>query len=877
MPSTTVYGHAAVYPLPATVDASRRLDDLSRLLADPAAPGGGAARVWLTAVTGSSGSASAERHRAVEVRRPVGPTDVRVVILSYDDDRDDLVVVAGDAGSRALLEAVAQMAGVIPEATSATSPPALADVVAALGLLLAAHGTDNPPRVTVLREDDAGPRVGVVTVDTGATGTGAYREAVAEALSRPAPEPADPSTPLLYAGATGYRPLPARPHPLTVTVSGDGITVEVSADPGRPGWAREDIGDLIRHVAVQLAEAPQDASPTSLSLLPPGERARLRALGATPRDPGSDGRCVLDAFADRVAATPDAVAVGDGTTRLTYRQLDERVNRFARVLRAHGVRSGDRVGVCLDRSTDLVTTLLAVLAAGAVQVPLDPRNPGARLAAVAADAGVALVVLDAEAPPVGDKPGLTLAQLAEEAAPRSAAPLSIDLKPEDPAYVIYTSGSTGRPKGVVVPHVNVTRLISATRSDFGLTGSDVWTMFHSPSFDFSIWEIYGCLLTGGRLVVVPYWTTRSPDDFRRLLLDEKVTVLSQTPSAFTQLLELESRKPVGLSVRLVVFGGESLDARVLTRWFDACPPARCRVVNMFGITETTVHVTAQTITRAEALASSRSVGRPLPGWSVRILDPYRRQMPAGWPGEIAVGGDGVAAEYLGRAELTAERFVIDPEDGTRIYLSGDRGRLLPDGRIEHLGRLDSQVKVRGHRVELDEIRSVLLAEPDVTAAAVVLDVPDPSDPAGARLNAYVVRDSAGPTDLRKRVARVLPDYMVPSTVTELSALPLTANGKLDTGRLPAPAEPVSKPVPASGRSSTSGGEPLDVILDVWRSVFGESAGEAHNFFDLGGNSLLAVRLVRSLQSRGIPLVVRDIYRFNTPRELAARVEQPGGT
>ncbi|WP_143343260.1 AMP-binding protein, partial [Crossiella equi] len=263
------------------------------------------------------------------------------------------------------------------------------------------------------------------------------------------------------------------------------------------------------------------------------------------------------------------------------------------------------------------------------------------------------------------------------------------------AYVIYTSGSTGRPKGVVVPHRNVLALVAATRPEYALSTADVWTWFHSSAFDFSVWEIWGCLLTGGRLVVVPYFVSREPDRFAELLAAEGVTVLSQTPSAFTQLLTVDHH---ALSPRLVVFGGEPLDARVLLPWFDQHPGSR--VVNMFGITETTVHVTHQTLDRSLALAATRSVGPALPGWHLLVLDPEGRVQPPGVPGEICVGGAGVATGYLGQETLTAQRFRWNEHTGSRLYHSGDLGRLRPDGRLEHLGRIDSQVKLRGFRIEL---------------------------------------------------------------------------------------------------------------------------------------------------------------------------------
>ncbi|WP_143267309.1 amino acid adenylation domain-containing protein, partial [Amycolatopsis thailandensis] len=363
----------------------------------------------------------------------------------------------------------------------------------------------------------------------------------------------------------------------------------------------------------------------------------------------------------------------DGQVR--YGELDRWSARLADGLRAAGVTPGDLVGVCLDRSAELVAVLLAVLKVGAAYVPLDPAYPAERLAYTVEDARLAVVITtDTGFPVSGGLRVLTPRDLTES---RGDAEPSAVGGADEAAYVIYTSGSTGRPKGVLVPHSNVVALVDATRDDFALGATDVWTFFHSVAFDFSVWEIWGCLLTGGHLVVVPYWVSRSPEQLRDLLAERGVTVLSQTPSAFAPLTEVERTRHDRLPVRLVIFGGEPLPVRSLLPWLDRYPETRCRLVNMFGITETTVHVTAETVTRWHALAGSRSVGRPVPGWRVYVLDESGRLAPPGVAGEIHVAGAGVALGYLRRPGLTAERFLPDPFGGGRMYRTGDRGRLRP--------------------------------------------------------------------------------------------------------------------------------------------------------------------------------------------------------
>ena len=395
--------------------------------------------------------------------------------------------------------------------------------------------------------------------------------------------------------------------------------------------------------------------------------------------------CIHRRVAERALAQPDALALTDDRQRLSYAELDARAKRMAQGLRSLGVRDGDRVGTCLERSAELVVALLAVLKAGAVYVPMDPAYPADRLRYTVEDAGLEVVIGTPDSFPAAD--GVRVVSPVELASSDPGEAVSSAVGPCDPAYVIYTSGSTGRPKGVVVPHANVIALMDATRSEYQLGPSDVWTLFHSSAFDFSVWEIWGCLLTGGHLVVVPHWVSRSPDDFRALLAAERVTVLSQTPLAFGQLVEVDRlASAADLSVRLVVFGGEPLDPLGLLPWFDRHPESGCRVVNMFGITETTVHVTEETITRRHALERSRAVGPALPGWHLYVMDPAQRMVPPGVAGEIYVGGAGVTPGYLNRPELTSQRFLPDPFTGGRMYRSGDKGRLRPDGKLEHLGQ-----------------------------------------------------------------------------------------------------------------------------------------------------------------------------------------------
>ncbi len=631
---------------------------------------------------------------------------------------------------------------------------------------------------------------------------------------------------------------------------------------------------------------------SEVSLLTPAERHQLlvewnpaaRVMGAV---------CLHRRFEAAVDRAPEAVAIsfpgsfpGETAERLTYGELEGRANRLARHLRAAGVRPGDRVALALERSPEMVAALLAVLKAGAAYVPLDPASPADRLAFILADSGASLLVTTGEAAGEQSAAGLPVIRLdaereaiAAQDGGRFPSPEAAG-EPELPAYVIYTSGSTGRPKGVIVSHANVDRLFTATEPWFGFGPDDVWTLFHSYAFDFSVWEIWGALLHGGRLVVVPYWESRSPESFYRLLAEERVTVLNQTPSAFRQLLWAEeaalggSGSPTApdLALRWVIFGGEALEPASLAPWFARHGDERPRLINMYGITETTVHVTFRPVRAADLEDGAVSaIGQPIPDLAVHLLDVHLQPQPIGVPGEIHVGGAGLAHGYLGRPDLTAERFVPDPfaaRPGERLYRSGDLARRLPDGDLEYLGRGDQQVKIRGFRIEPGEIEAALAALPGVREAVVVAR----EDGAGGerRLVAYLVGvvgdvgDQTSAAGLRAALAARLPDYMLPSAFVFLAALPLTENGKVDRRALPAP----DAAGVAGGTDRRAPRDPLEnILLDQFRAVLSlpdeREVGIDDDFFDLGGTSITSAIYVHRLQE-ALGEIVHVVVVFDHP-------------
>ncbi|HYX24398.1 MAG TPA: amino acid adenylation domain-containing protein, partial [Thermoanaerobaculia bacterium] len=656
-------------------------------------------------------------------------------------------------------------------------------------------------------------------------------------------------------------------------------TLEYSRDLFDPGTV-ERLADHFTRLLTAAVAAPHQRL-SQLPLLSEAERRQL--LDRHEGQPEAGRETTLTAlWAAAVARAPEAPAVSFEDDTLSYGELDRHANRLAWRLRRQGVGPESRVGVLLDRSLEQVVALLGILKAGGAYVPFDPSAPEERLAWLCADAGIQALVTDDrdELPPVAAL--VRLDRIADE--------LDDELEPDDRdlpglvgaddlCYVIYTSGSTGRPKGVLVRHGSVARLLSATERWFNFGPADVWTLFHSYSFDFSVWELWGALAYGGRLVVVPHWVSRSPEAFWRLLAEERVTVLNQTPSAFRQLIqadgEVTAAQRARLALRLVIFGGEALDLASLRPWYERHPPSEAdapRLVNMYGITETTVHVSYRPLDPADLAQSHRSpIGEAIPDLGLRVLSPGLELVPVGVPGEICVGGAGLARGYLGRPELTAERFVPDPFSavpGARLYRSGDLARYRPDGELDYLGRRDHQVKVRGFRVEPGEIEAALLAHAGVRSAAVL---PRQDASGGVSLVAYVETSEAPAGELRQSLRDRLPEYMVPAAFVLLKSIPLTVNGKLDRKALAAlPLE--------AGESADAGVKPRTRTEELVAGIFAEvlsleRVGPAADFFALGGHSLLATQVASRLRNVfGVELAVRVVFEAPTVEALAGRIE-----
>ncbi|MBC3414081.1 amino acid adenylation domain-containing protein, partial [Pseudomonas sp. SWRI51] len=640
-------------------------------------------------------------------------------------------------------------------------------------------------------------------------------------------------------------------YPLTLVVGlEDSLSLRYSYDCQAFSAAIiEQIAQQLQHLLLQMLEQGAQAPVETLQLLDGEQRqAAVNAWNANPASftPTLPLHRLIEAQAAR---TPDVTAVVCEGRQLSYGELNRQANRLAHALIDQDVGADVLVGLAAPRSLELVVGLLAILKAGGAYVPLDPAYPSERLHYMVEDSGLKLLLgqgdLGLELP--DDVRLLDLAGNYRDFAEHNPA---VEVSLDNLAYVIYTSGSTGKPKGTLLAHRNVLRLFEATEGWFGFGPQDCWTLFHSYAFDFSVWELFGALLHGGRLVVVPQDVSRSPEAFYQLLCEQRVTVLNQTPSAFRQLMQVACAEGArgDQHLRYVVFGGEALEVASLKPWFERFGDRAPQLVNMYGITETTVHVTYRPLSLADLeQGASSPIGVPIPDQSLYVLDGDLNPVAAGCIGELYVGREGLARGYLNRADLSATRFIPDPfgAAGARLYRSGDLARWRADGVIEYVGRMDHQVKIRGFRIELGEIQARLQALSQVREAVVLAH----DGASGTQLVAYVVpaqpvqEQAAWRETLKAGLREDLPEYMVPAHLLLLERMPLTANGKLDRRALPAPDASLLQQAYVAPTSD------LEVqVAALWAQVLElDQVGLNDNFFELGGHSLLATQVVLRLR------------------------------
>ncbi|WP_415822957.1 amino acid adenylation domain-containing protein, partial [Mycobacterium senriense] len=622
-----------------------------------------------------------------------------------------------------------------------------------------------------------------------------------------------------------------------------------TAGPGQPfaGFGVADLAGRLQRILEEMTADPERPL-SSIDLLAPDEPALLDEWSNRPalHEPVPAPVSIPQAFAEHVQSTPDALAVTFDGRSMTYAELDAASNRLGHLLADRGVGPGDCVAVLFPRCADAIVSMLAVLKTGAAYVPIDPAHASSRMDFVLEDAAPSAVITTAELRSRLDDHDVLVVDVhdpAIDSQPDTALRLPA---PENTAYIIYTSGTTGTPKGVAIPHFNVAWLIESL--DAGLPKGNVWTQCHSSAFDFSVWEIYGALLRGRRLLIVPESVASSPADLHDLLVAEKVSVLTQTPSAVAML------PAEGLEATALVVAGEACPTDVVDRW---AAPGRV-MLDAYGPTETTVcaSISMPLVPGSPVVP----IGSPIAGAAMFVLDKWLQPVPAGVVGELYLAGRGVGHGYVRRAGLTASRFVANPfgGPGARMYRTGDLVCWGPDGQLQYLGRADEQVKIRGYRIELGEIQAVLAGLDGVDQAAVIAREDRPGD---KRLVGYIT-GTADPAAVRAALADKLPPYMVPTAVMVLDTLPLTGNGKLDKRALPSPEYAASEyRAPADAIE--------EILADIYAQVLGvERVGVDDSFFDLGGDSILSMQVVSRARTAGVICRPRDIFVEQTVARLA---------
>jgi amino acid adenylation domain-containing protein/non-ribosomal peptide synthase protein (TIGR01720 family) len=659
-----------------------------------------------------------------------------------------------------------------------------------------------------------------------------------------------------------------------VVIPGHSLKLKISYDTNRiaPLQAQQ-VSEHLRSLVMQMPEGAD---------LPLGAFKLPLTQSSTSALPGAQPSAIEQTLGERFAETASLhhsrIALSFGSEQWTYAQLAEASSRLAAYLVRLGVHAEVRVGICMERSPQQIVAMLGVIQAGGVYVPLDPAYPAERTAFMVNDSECLFVLTTADLRPRLENlscPAFCIEDCrSEETLARPAT-----LAPDNAAYVIYTSGSTGQPKGVVVTQRNVSRLFTTSSEHFQFLTGDVWTYFHSFSFDFSVWEIWGALLHGSRLVIVPYLLSRDPASFYRLLIDERVTVLNQTPSAFRQLMahEQSQAEAEALSLRYLIFGGEALELGSLRPWFERHGADQPQFVNMFGITETTVHVTYRRIMPEDLDAGAVSlIGQPLPDLQVHLLDKYGHPVPPGVKGEMCVGGPGLARGYLNNPDATSEKFSANPfAEGERLYRSGDLARRLPSGDLEYCGRSDQQVKVRGHRIEVGEISAALLRYEGIGEAAARAYTDAHGE---TRLVVYAVCSNGrqpGVEELRFFLRQYLPDYMLPELFIFCDSFPLTINGKLDVDALPDP-ESARRGLEEQYVAPASPEEWQ--LAEIWQSVLGVSrVGRNDNFFALGGDSIRSISIMSQAKDKGIVFSLQQLFEEQTIGRLVQMLSEQKAT
>ncbi|WP_164503864.1 non-ribosomal peptide synthetase [Rickettsiales endosymbiont of Stachyamoeba lipophora] len=601
----------------------------------------------------------------------------------------------------------------------------------------------------------------------------------------------------------------------------------------------------------------------------------------------TSNKTIHELFKSQVEKTPNNIAITFQGKNFTYKELDQISNQLAHYLiNSYRIKAEELLILCLDRNEQILISILAILKAGGAYVPIDPTYPKDRIEYIIHDTKASIIITNEKFQdkfPFNSSNQVILIdneEIREKISIQDKSFPLVDIPSNNLAYVIYTSGTTGKPKGVLQTHSNVLRLFTATDKWYGFNDKEVWTLFHSFVFDFSVWEMWGALIYGGKLVIPSYDETRDFELFYELCKKEKVTVLNLTPSAFYQFSDIAANKKANDQLeclKYIIFGGEALKLSQLKSWFIKYGYVKPRLINMYGITETTVHVTYKLIEKDE-LEYNNNIGHVIPDLTAYVLDNNLQPLPIGAIGELYIGGAGVARGYLNRHDLTAERFVTNPFQSdeekragknARLYKTGDLVRWLPDGNLEYIGRNDFQVKIRGYRIELGEIEAGLTSYPGIKQSVVIVKEPTESngEAQGSKylVGYYVAEEDIDEEHLRKYLAAKLPEYMVPAILIALDKMPLTINGKIDRKALP-------EPILSKQDNYVAPRNELEKELcAIWGEVLGiepDKISIQDDFFRLGGDSIISIQLVSRIRRRlGLSVSVKDIFNFKSIEKL----------
>lgn len=625
-----------------------------------------------------------------------------------------------------------------------------------------------------------------------------------------------------------------------------------------------------RQIARSIIENP-NIRICDIDIVSPDEKKQLLfdfndTLAEYPRE-----MTIHKLFEKQVERNPEKIAVVYKERGLTYEELNVKANQIARKLRRQGVKEDCIVGIVAERSLEMIIGILAILKAGGAYLPISPDYPGERINYTLNDSGTFILLTQKAIHKEIFSHSISIINLDDdELYMEDGSNIENIATPNNAAYVIYTSGTTGKPKGTIIEHKNVVRLLFNDKMYFDFNENDIWSMFHSFCFDFSVWEMYGALLYGGKLIIVPKQTTLDPQSFLMLLKNERVTILNQVPSSFYNIIREEANfSDNRLELRYVIFGGEALKPAMLKPWKRKYPYTK--LINMYGITETTVHVTFKEITDYEIAENKSNIGKAIPTLTTYIMDRDMKLLPIGVEGELYVGGEGLGREYLNRIELTTQKFIQNPyKKGERIYKSGDLVKMLYNGDMEYIGRTDHQVKIRGFRIELGEIESQILKCNSINE---VIVIPKKDSDGNQYICAYIVSPKGITVqELRKNLLKILPDYMVPAYFVQLDSIPLTSNGKVDRKALPEPLGNINLGVdymPAQNRIQ-------EILVDIWQEVLGLSKiGINDNFFACGGDSIKALQISARIKKYKLKVEIRDLFQHSTISELSSYIKSYG--